>query len=54
MTNIKNQLVTNVERVVPTFPLNEEGKRILKSKLTQEMNVLIKNLDIKGKNLQQF
>ena len=46
---IKNQLVKSVEPIIPTFPLNEEGKRILKNKLTQEMNVLIKNLDIKGK-----
>jgi hypothetical protein len=46
---IKNQLVKGVEPIIPTFPLNEEGKRILKNKLTQEMNVLIKSLDIKGK-----
>ena len=46
---IKNQLVKGVEPIIPTFPLNEEGKRILKNKLTKEMNILIKSLDIKGK-----
>ena len=46
---IKNQLVKSVEPIIPTFPLNEEGKRILKNKLTKEMNILIKSLDIKGK-----
>jgi hypothetical protein len=45
---IKNQLIGSVHPIVPTFPLGEEGKRILKHKLKKEMNVLIKKLDIKG------
>jgi len=45
---IKNQLIGSVHPIIPTFPLGEEGKRILKHKLKQEMNILIKKLDIKG------
>jgi hypothetical protein len=45
---IKNQLIGSVHPIVPTFPLGEEGKRILKHKLKKEMNALIKKLDIKG------
>jgi len=45
---IKNQLNGSVEPIVPSFPLEEEGKRIIKLKLKQEINNLVKKLKIQG------
>ena len=45
---IKNQLNGSVEPIVPSFPLEEEGKRIIKLKLKEEINNLVKKLKIQG------
>ena len=45
---IKDQLNNSVQPIVPTFPLKEEGKRIIKLKIKEEINVLVQRLKIKG------
>ena len=45
---LKDQLNSNFEPVIPTLPLEEEGKRILKQKIMDETNKLIKRLGIEG------
>ncbi len=45
---LKDRLNTHFEPVVPTLPLEDEGKRIIKEKIIKELNILIKDLKIKG------
>jgi len=45
---IKDQLNNSVEPIVPSFPLEEEGKRIIKLKIKEEINELVQKLKIKG------
>ena len=45
---LKDRLNTNLEPVIPTLPLEDEGKRIIKQKIIDETNDLIKSLKIKG------
>ncbi|MGB0452263.1 MAG: hypothetical protein ACPGJV_01010 [Bacteriovoracaceae bacterium] len=40
---------SKIEPIVPEFPLEEEGKKIIKDKIQAELNNLIKDLKIKGK-----
>lgn len=39
---------TRIEPIVPAFPLQEEGKIILKEKIKKELNLLLKQLKIEG------
>ena len=45
---IKDQLNNSVEPIVPSFPLKEEGKRIIKLKIKEEINELVQKLKMKG------
>ena len=45
---IKDQLNNSIEPIVPSFPLKEEGKRIIKLKIKEEINELVQKLKIKG------
>ncbi|OUR98707.1 hypothetical protein A9Q84_04645 [Halobacteriovorax marinus] len=45
---IKNRLNSTIQPVIPAFPLKEEGKAIIKDKIQKELNLLIKELKIKG------
>lgn len=45
---LKDRLNTHFEPVIPTLPLEEEGKRIIKEKMIYETNELIKELGIQG------
>jgi len=46
---IKDRLNTTVRPVIPEFPLSNEGKHIIREKIRNEMNTLIKEWKIKGK-----
>lgn len=45
---VQDKLNSSIRPIVPEFPLEEEGKRILKEKVRQEVNELLKELEIKG------
>lgn len=45
---LQDKLNTTVEPIVPSLPLEEEGKNIIKEKLIDESNDLIKSYEIKG------
>jgi len=45
---IRDRLNRTVQPIVPTFPMEAEGKKVLKDKLKVELNNLIKDLKIKG------
>ncbi len=46
---LQDRLNSSIEPIVPSFPLQEEGKIIIKDKLIDESNYLIKNFNIKGR-----
>ncbi len=46
---VQNTLVMTIEPVVPSFPLEEEGKQIIKAKVRSEINLLLKEQKIEGK-----
>lgn len=45
---VQDKLNSSIRPIVPEFPLEKEGKRILKEKARQEINELLKELKIKG------
>jgi hypothetical protein len=45
---LKDRLNTRIEPISVSFPLEDEGKTIIKDKLKEELNVLLKELKIKG------
>ncbi len=45
---ILDKINSSVEPIIPTFPLNDEGKRIIKVKVMNDVNELLKELGIKG------
>jgi len=45
---IKDRLNSTIQPVIPAFPLEEEGKNIIKDKIQKELNILIKEMNIKG------
>ena len=48
MHHVHDALNSNMEPVVPTFPLEGEGKQVLADKIKDELNKLITRLGIKG------
>ncbi len=46
---LQDQLNSTIEPIVPSFPLQPEGKEIIREKLIDESNKLIKRLNIKGR-----
>ena len=51
---IQDTLNSNIEPVSITFPLQKEGKIIIKDKIKREMNNLLKRLHIKGEVEQVY
>ncbi|WP_127717959.1 hypothetical protein [Halobacteriovorax sp. HLS] len=45
---IKDRMNSTIQPLIPEFPLEAEGKKIIKEKIQIELNSLIKELDIKG------
>jgi len=45
---IKDRLNSTIQPLIPEFPLEAEGKEIIKEKIRTELNQLIKDLKIKG------
>jgi hypothetical protein len=48
---VKDHLNTTLQPIVPRFPLTTEGKRILRTKIKDELNALVKRLNMKGEVL---
>lgn len=46
---IRDHLYTHLEPVIPGFPLQTEGKRIIRNKLIMELNSFLKSKHIAGK-----
>lgn len=51
---LKNKLNATLETVIPSFPLTDEGKNVIKEKLIFEMNALLKEKQIEGKILKIY
>jgi flagellar basal body-associated protein FliL len=47
----RDHLVLNLEPMMASFPLEEEGKEILRQKLLSEMNDFMESREIEGKVL---
>lgn len=45
---ILDKINSTVEPIIPEFPLNDEGKRIIKHKVIKDVNSLLKELGVKG------
>lgn len=45
---VLDQINQGIEPVIPSFPLTEEGRAIIKLKIRREIDLLIKKLQIKG------
>ena len=45
---LKDRLNRTIEPIIPTLPLEEEGKRIIREKIINEINQLIKEQKVKG------
>tara|TARA_Y100000590_G_scaffold281237_2_gene316269 strand:+ start:152212 stop:153051 length:840 start_codon:yes stop_codon:yes gene_type:complete len=45
---LKDKLNTSVEQILPNFPLEDDGKRVIKEKIKKEMQVLLNDLKIEG------
>ena len=46
---VQDRLNSRLEPMVPTFPIEEEGKEIIKDKVMEEIDNLIKELKIEGR-----
>lgn len=46
---VQDRLNSRLEPMVPEFPIEEEGKKIIKAKVREELDSLIKELKIDGK-----
>ena len=51
---VRDRLSTNVEPILPRLPVEEEGKRIIKDKIRDEINELLKEKEIEGKVLEVY
>lgn len=51
---LKDQLTTNVEPVIPQLPLEKEGSQIIKDKIKMELNIFIKKNNIEGEVLDIY
>ncbi len=47
--SLRDKINKSVEPVIPSFPMEPEGKRIIKAKIKAEMNDLLKEKGIEGK-----
>jgi flagellar basal body-associated protein FliL len=45
---VQDRLNSRLEPMIPTFPIEEEGKKIIKAKVQEEIDKLIKELKIDG------
>ena len=45
---LRDRINKTVEPVIPSFPMEPEGKRIIKDKIKAEMNILLKEMKIEG------
>lgn len=51
---INDRLNTKIEPIAVEFPLEDEGKDIIKDKIKREMNILLKELSIEGEIQQVY
>ena len=45
---LRDRLSRNIQPIIPEFPMEPEGKVILKRKIKKELNKLVDDLNIKG------
>lgn len=45
---LKDKLNTSLEQILPDFPLEDDGKRVIKEKIKKEMKALLNELKIEG------
>lgn len=45
---LRDKLNTSIEQILPDFPLQQDGKRVIKEKIQKEMQSLIDELKIEG------
>jgi hypothetical protein len=45
---LRDHFVLNIEPIVPSFPLEEEGKIIIREKLISEINIFMREWEIEG------
>lgn len=45
---LRDKLNTSLEQMLPEFPLEDDGKRVIKEKIQKEMQVLLNDLKIEG------
>jgi len=45
---LRDRIYKNVQPIVPSFPMEEEGKIILRNKIKLELNSVLKDLKIEG------
>lgn len=53
-SKIRDRLSTNVEPILPRLPIEDEGKRIIKDKVRDEINEMLKKDNIEGKVIQVY
>lgn len=51
---LKDHIMTNVEPVIPSLPIEEEGRQIIKEKLRLEINEFLKKNEVEGKVLEIY
>lgn len=51
---IRDRLSTNVEPILPHLPAEDEGKRIIKDKIKDELNQILKDEKIEGKIIEVY
>lgn len=51
---LKDHIMTNVEPVIPSLPVEEEGRQIIKDKLRLEINEFLKKNGVEGKVLDIY
>lgn len=51
---IRDRLSTNIEPILPQLPIEDEGKRIIKDKIRDELNDILKKEKVEGKVLDVY
>jgi hypothetical protein len=51
---IRDRFSTQIEPIIPQFPIEEEGRRIIKDKIRSELNELLKEEQVEGRVLEIY
>lgn len=50
--SLRDHLVLTVEPVLPTFPMTEEGRQVIATKMRDEINVFLRAQGVEGEALE--